>query len=167
MCTCRLILKLLGIISEVDPLVSIKINILLLLGYLLRLICWCCWRRSPTEQILLGYSCFVIRFSLRIVFFTVYVQFDDLVIFFVFLWCVLIIILVLKAVILGLPSVQGVFFLVVVLSTIILWKTLLVLVPTLTALIRDPIYITSSLSVLTRHSIQIVSACIAHECLTE
>ena len=121
----RLILKLLGVIPKVYPLVGVEVDIL---GRILRL-----GRQfltlvggSPTEQILLIYSCLVLRFSLSVIFLLLDPDHLIFVLLVVFIWRILVIVMVFIALVQCLPAIQRVlFYLLVVISAVILWVALL------------------------------------------
>lgn len=121
----RLILKLLGVIPKVYPLVGVEVDIL---GRILRL-----GRQlltlvggSPTEQILLIYSCLVLRFSLSVIFLLLDPDHLIFVLLVVFIGRILVIVMVFIALVQCLPAVQRVlFYLLVVVPAIILWVALL------------------------------------------
>lgn len=122
----RLILKLLGVIPKVYPLVGVEVDIL---GRILRL----GWQLltlvggSPTEQILLIYSCLVLRFSLSVIFLLLDPDHLIFVLLVVFIGRILlIIVMVFIALVQCLPAIQRVLlYLLIVISAVILWVALL------------------------------------------
>jgi hypothetical protein len=141
MSTSGLILELLGLISEVYPLISIQINLLLLwLLSLLRFINRCSRPRGATEQILLCYSSFIIGLALPLIL-GVTLQLDDLVIVLILLRCVVILIIAI-IIILGVAAIERVFFifLIIIVPAIILRVVLAAPLVIVSALIGNTIY---------------------------
>jgi hypothetical protein len=109
-----LILKFLGVITKVDTLVGIKVNVLLL-G---RLLCGFVSGGRTTEKVFLVYS--RLLNNVRFIFFiSIGFQTDNLIVFLVFVWRVMVIIIVV-CILRGVSTIKGI-LLIVVVTTLILW----------------------------------------------
>ncbi len=153
---CRLILKFLGVITKVDTLVGIKVNVLLL-G---RLLCGFVSGGRTTEKVFLVYS--RLLNNVRFIFFiSIGFQTDNLIVFLVFVWRVMVIIIVV-CILRGVSTIKGI-LLIVVVTTLILWMlSLLVSVIRLISALWNRrihwylIYIFMMKKLDTWHSVQIV-----------